>query len=160
MFRYKNLEEKIMNTKAEKFAKMLTDNEINCFVSEETKDELNAVLFRSTMEIEGQRLPLVVIIDDSIYVICRTLIAGKCLTDKNRLEVLKYLNGLNSSYKTFKYFVTEAGEIVMDICLPTTNEQFEPNMIRALIDLSVKNLEENYRPLMQIVWGDSAATAA
>lgn len=149
-----------MNTKAEKFSKMLTDNEINCFVPEEAKDELNTVLFRSTMEIEGQRLPLVVIIDDSIYVICRTLVAGKCLTDANRFESLKYLNTLNSSYKTFKYFETEAGEIVMDICLPTTNEQFEPNMIRALIDLSVKNLEENYRPLMQIVWGNSAAKTA
>ncbi len=149
-----------MNTKAEKFAKMLTDNGINCFSPEEVKDELNTVLFRSSMEIEGQRLPLVVIIDDSIYVICRTLVAGKCLTDANRLETLKFLNTLNSSYKTFKYFVTEAGEIVMDICLPTTSEQFEPNMIRALIDLSVKNLEENYRPLMQIVWGNSAAKTA
>ncbi|KAF1080649.1 MAG: hypothetical protein GQF41_3059 [Candidatus Rifleibacterium amylolyticum] len=143
-----------MNVKAEKFAKMLADTGINCFSEEQTKDELNTVLFRSSMEIEGQRLPLVVIIDDSIYVICRTLVAGKCLTDGNRFETLKFLNGLNSNYKTFKYFTTEAGELLMDICLPTTNETFEPNIIRALIDLSVKNLEENYRPIMQIVWGN------
>lgn len=149
-----------MNTKAEKFSKMLSETGINCFVPEEAKDDLNTVLFRSSMEIEGQRLPLVIIIDDSIYVICRTLVAGKCLTENNRFETLKYLNSLNSTYKTFKYFVTDAGEIVMDICLPTTNEQFEPNMIRALIDLSVKNLEENYRPLMQIVWGNSVAKTA
>lgn len=143
-----------MNVKAEKFAKMLKDTGINCFVDEQIKDEIHTVLFRSSMEIEGQRLPLVVIIDDSIYVICRTLIAGKCLTDANRNETLKFLNTLNSNFKTFKYFATEAGEIIMDICLPTVNEQFEPNIIRALIDLSVKNLEENYRPLMQIVWGN------
>ncbi len=140
-----------MNVKAEKFAKMLKEAEINCFSEEELKDDLNTVLFRSSMEIEGQRLPLVVIIDDSIYVICRTLIAGKCVIDANRNETLKLLNSLNSNFKTFKYFATEAGEIIMDICLPTTNETFEPNIIRAL---SVKNLEENYRPLMQIVWGN------
>lgn len=143
-----------MNAKAEKFAKMLSDTQINCFSNEELKDDLNTVLFRSSMEIEGQRLPVVVIIDDSIYVICRTLIAGKCITDANRLEALKLLNSLNGNFKTFKYFATEAGEIIMDVCLPTTNETFEPNIIRALIDLSVKNLEENYRPLMQVIWGN------
>lgn len=143
-----------MNAKAEKFAKMLSENEINCFSKEELKDDLNTVLFRSSMEIEGQRLPVVVIIDDSIYVICRTLVAGKCLTDANRSETFAMMNSFNSNYKTFKYFATEAGEIIMDICLPTTNETFEPNIIRVLIDLSVKNLEENYRPLMQKIWGN------
>jgi hypothetical protein len=143
-----------MNAKAEKFAKMLSDNEINCFSKEELKDDLNTVLFRSSMDIEGQRLPVVVIIDDSIYVICRTLIAGKCITDVNRSETFELINSFNSNYKTFKYFATEAGEVIMDICLPATNETFEPNIIRVLIDLSVKNLEENYRPLMQKIWGN------
>lgn len=147
-----------MNAKAEKFAKMLSENGIVCFSEEQVQDELNTTLFRSAMEVEGQRLPLVVIIDDSIYVVCRILIAGKCLTEANRTEALKYLNQLNSHYKTFKYYATEAGELVMDMCLPTTVEQFEPNMIRALIDLSVKNLEEYYRKLMQIVWGNKSAS--
>ncbi|MFZ5952039.1 MAG: hypothetical protein ACOYXC_15130, partial [Candidatus Rifleibacteriota bacterium] len=87
-------------------------------------------------------------------VICRTLIAGKCITDANRSETLKLMNSYNSNYKTFKYFATEAGEVIMDLCLPATNETFEPNIIRVLIDLSVKNLEENYRPLMQKIWGN------
>ncbi len=149
-----------MNAKAEKFAKMLTDNDIKCFSSEELKDEMHPVLFRSSMEIEGQRLPLIVVIDDSIYIICRTLVAGKCITDANRVATLKHLNMLNGSYKTFKYFITDAGEILMDLCLPTTNEVFDPNMVRGLIDLCVKNLEENYRKLMQTVWGTSAGKTA
>ncbi len=149
-----------MNAKAEKFAKMLKDNDIKCFSSEELKDEMNPVLFRSSMEIEGQRLPLIVVIDDSIYIICRTLVAGKCVTDANRTAILRHLNMLNGSYKTFKYFITDAGEILMDLCLPTTNEIFDPNMVRGLIDLCVKNLEENYRQLMQTVWGNSAGKTA
>ncbi|PKN96845.1 MAG: histidine kinase [Chloroflexi bacterium HGW-Chloroflexi-5] len=149
-----------MNAKAEKFVKMLKENKIEVFNQEELKDELKTVLFRSAMEIEGQRLPIVVLIDDSIYVICRTLVAGKCVDEANRAEVYQHLNFLNSSYKTFKYFVPENGEIVMDVCLPTTNEQFEPNMVRALIDMSVKNLEENYRKLMKIVWGNAGEKKA
>lgn len=147
----------IVNPKAEKFSAMLKENKISVFAEEHLKDELHTSLFRSGMEIEGQRLPIVVIIDDSIFVICRILVAGKCINDANRAGVNDFLNKLNASYKSFKYFVTEGGEIVMDICLPTTVEQFEPNMVRALIDLSIKNWEENYRPLMKIVWGAEAS---
>lgn len=149
-----------MNEKAKKFAKMLKDNKMNVFQEEPLKDELKTVLFRSNMEIEGQRLPIVVVIDDSIYVLCRTLVAGKCIKKENEVEVTKLLNHLNRSYKTFKYYTTEAGEIVLDACLPTTVEQFEPNMVRAIIDLSVKNLEENYSGIMQKVWGHRSETEA
>ncbi len=148
-----------MKSKSEKFRKMLEEHKINCFNEEPVKDELNTVLFRSVMEIEGQRLPLVVVIDDSIYVICRVLVAGKCLTDKNQADVGRFINKLNGNYKTFKFYTTDAGEIIMDTCLPTTAEQFEPDMVRALIDLAVKCLEENYRPLMQIVWGETKGNA-
>lgn len=149
-----------MNEKAKKFAKMLKDNEMNVFQEETLKDELKTVLFRSNMEIEGQRLPLVIVIDESIYVICRILIAGKCIKKENEFEVSQLLNHFNRSYKTFKFYTTEAGEIVLDACLPTTAEQFEPNMVRALIDLSVKNLEENYSIIMQKVWGTKVKAAS
>ncbi len=149
-----------MNEKAKKFAKMLKENKMNVFQEETLKDELKTVLFRSNMEIEGQRLPLVVVIDESIYVLCRILVAGKCIKKENEVEVTRLLNHLNRSYKTFKFYTTEAGEIVLDACLPTTAEQFEPNMVRALIDLSVKNLEENYSIIMQKVWGNRAEAEA
>lgn len=149
-----------MNSKSEKFSKMLTEHKINCFNEEQLKDELNTTLFRSVMEIEGQRLPLVVVIDDSIYVVCRVLVAGKCVTDKNRAEVGNFINKLNSNYKTFKFYTTEAGEIIMDSCLPTTVEHFEPDMVRALIDLSVKCLEEgSFRSLMKMVWNEGKEAA-
>jgi len=143
-------------SKSEKFRKMLEEHKISCFNEEKIKDELNTVLFRSVMEIDGQRLPMVVIIDDSIYVVSRVLVAGKCINEKNREAVGVFLNKLNGSYKTFKFYTTDAGEVVLDACLPTTVEQFEPDMVRAMIDLSVKCLEEGiFRTLMRIVWGQS-----
>ena len=141
-----------MNKKAEKFEKMLKENKIECFQKEEVKDELNTVLFRSFMEIEGLQLPVVVILDDSIYSIFRTLVIGKGVTEKNRNDVINVVNTLNSTYKSFKYIVSENGEIILDACVPCTDDNFDPNLIRVMIDVAIKNLNENYRKIVKTVW--------
>ncbi len=141
-----------MNKKAEKFEKMLKENKIECFQKEEIKDELHTVLFRSFMEIEGLQLPVVVILDDSIYSIFRTLVIGKGVNEKNRNDVINIVNTLNSTYKAFKYIATEAGEIVLDVCVPCSDDTFDPNLIRVMIDVAIKNLNENYRKIVKTVW--------
>lgn len=141
-----------MNKKAEKFEKMLKENKIECFQKEEIKDELHTVLYRSFMEIEGLQLPVVVILDDSIYSIFRTLVIGKGVNEKNRNDVNNIVNTLNSTYKAFKYIATEAGEIVLDVCVPCSDETFDPNLIRVMIDVAIKNLNENYRKIVKTVW--------
>ena len=141
-----------MNKKAEKFEKMLKENKIECFQKEEVKDELNTVLFRSFMEIEGLQLPVVVILDDSIYSIFRTLVIGKGVNEKNRNDVVNVVNTLNATYKSFKYIVSETGEIILDACVPCTDENFDPNLIRVMIDVAIKNLNENYRKIVKTVW--------
>ena len=142
-----------MNKKAEKFEKMLKENKIECFQKEVVeKDELHTVLFRSFMEIEGLQLPVVVILDDSIYSIFRTLVIGKGVNEKNRNDVINVVNTLNSTYKSFKYIVSENGEIILDACIPCTDEAFDPNLIRVMIDVAIKNLNENYRKIVKTVW--------
>lgn len=143
-----------MNAKAEKFEKMLHENKIECFQKQEIQDELHTVLYRSSMEIEGVMLPVIIIIDDSIYTIFRTLINSKGVTEKNRSDVEKLLNTLNSTYKAFKYILTEAGEIILDTCMPSSNDNFDPNLIRVMIDVAIKNLNENYRKIMLTTWSE------
>ena len=143
-----------MNKKAEKFQKMCKENNINCFQVEELKDELHTVIFRSFMEIEGLQLPIVVILDDSIYPILRTLVIGKGVDEKNKNDVVKVVNSLNATYKAFKYVVTENGEIVLDACMPCTDDTFDPNLVRVMIDVAIKNLNENYRKIVKTVWED------
>lgn len=143
-----------MNVKAEKFEKMLQENKIECFQKQEIQDELHTVLYRSSMEIEGVMLPVIIIIDDSIYTIFRTLINSKGVTEKNRSDVEKLLNTLNSTYKAFKYILTEAGEIILDTCMPSSNDNFDPNLIRVMIDVAIKNLNENYRKIMLTTWSE------
>ena len=143
-----------MNAKATSFEKMLQENKIVCFQKEEIKDELNTTLFRSYMEIEGVQLPVVIILDDSIYAIFRTLVLSKGVNDSNRASVEKLVNRLNGTYKAFKFIVSEAGEIILDVCIASANETFDPNLLRVMIDMAIKNLNENYRQIVKTVWGE------
>ncbi len=144
-----------MNKKAEKFKKMCDENKINCFQIEELKDQLHTVLFRSFLEIEGMQLPIVIILDDSIYPIIRTQVIGKGVNENNKNDVVNIVNSLNASYKAFKYIVSEQGEIILDACLPCSNDTFDPNLIRVMIDVAITNLTENYKNIVKTVWEDN-----
>ena len=142
-----------MNVKAEKYEKMLEENKIvNVFQKEEVNDELKTVLFRSQMEIEGLMLPIVVILDNSIYSIIRTLVIGKGVNEKNKNDVINVLNSLNATYKSFKYIVSDNGEVILDTCITSSDEGFDPNLIRVMIDVAIKNLNDNYRKVVKTVW--------
>ena len=61
-----------MNKKAELFNEYLEKNKIDVFAQEELKDDqINTVVFRSRLDVEGNMLPMMVALDDSIYAIIR-----------------------------------------------------------------------------------------
>lgn len=87
-----------MNKKAENFKKYLDDKKIKAFTVDEIKDDqFQTVVFRSAADINGNRLPLIVILDTSIYGMIRVLVAPKVLHDDNETAVLKLLNTITSS---------------------------------------------------------------
>ena len=55
------------NLKGEKFEKFLKEKEIKFFSVEEGTDANNTKIFRSFIETEGQRLPTVIITDNTLY---------------------------------------------------------------------------------------------
>ena len=92
-----------MNKKAEDFKKYLETKAITCFTVEEIDDDqLNTVVFRSTIEVEGVQLPTIIILDSSIYGMVRVLIAPSALKESNELDLLRQINSTNSKYKVFK----------------------------------------------------------
>ena len=75
-----------MNKKAESFKKYLDDNKIKSFtVDEIADDQLNSVVFRSNIEINGQQLPTIVVLDSSIYGMVRVLVAQRVLNGANEI---------------------------------------------------------------------------
>ena len=138
-------------TKAEKFQAFLKDNDINYFESQALSDEFHTTIFRSRIEAKGQIMPMAIFIDDSIFTMIRTQVATG-INEKNIDSIKSHLNMLNAEYKIFKYYLSEDGNIYLDICIPFVDETFDSRMIQTLLPILVQQLETVYVDLMAVVW--------
>ena len=142
-----------MNKKAENFKKYLDDKGIKAFTVDEIKDDrFQTVVFRSAADINGNRLPLIVILDTSIYGMIRILVAPKVLHDDNEAAVLKLLNTYNKQYKSFKYYVDDEGSLILDTCVLLKDDEVDGDLIYAMFDVIIRHLGESYKELMKSIW--------
>ncbi len=142
-----------MNTKALKFNDFIKENMPNIFQMEELPNhELHAVVYNTAMEVDKQNLPFMLIIDDSIYVMFQVRLANAVVNAGNRSAVLEHLNSLNETYKVFKYYVDANGSIIIESCLPATDDEFVPGLVHAAINVVYTHLQEEYKKIMKIVW--------
>lgn len=142
-----------MNKKAEAFKNYLDERKITCFTVDEIKDDaLNSVVFRSNIEINGQQLPTIVVLDSSIYGIVRVLVAPRVLNDANEAALLKELNRLNKSYKSFKYYFDDSGSLVLDCCILFKAGEADGDLIYTMFDVIIRHLNDEYKKLMQLIW--------
>lgn len=141
-----------MNKKAQIFSEMLKEKELECFQAEELQDELHTVIFRSIMEVGEQKLPIAVILDESVYSLIGVRVAEGLVKEKNKAQVLMYINELNLRLKAVKYSVDTNGDLVLHVCVCGGEETFEGEMIRTLLDLALRHLTEEYPKLMKKIW--------
>ena len=146
------MEKLTINQKAEKFRAFLVENQMSFFGAEEKGDEINTVVFRTDIDVQGQMLPLLFFTDDSIYSVIKIRVVSYAAKEGNREKLLSYINKLNFSYKIFKYYVADDGDIVLDMPLPCDNESFDPRMVTAVINMAIQHLNEVYADFMKLVW--------
>lgn len=148
-----------MNGKAEKWQAFIKENKITAFTTEEVKNDLHPVLFRSNFDTDGVRIPLMLVLDDSIYTMFQVLVARKAVTAENKNKVEELLNEYNKQFKVFKYYVNDEGDICLDTCMPSTAESFDSNVVRSVMDVVLKHLQEKYSDIMKVAWNkaDNAA---
>ena len=143
----------MMNKKAQIFQEYLQEKNITCFqVQEVSNDELNTVVFRSSIEVEGQQLPTLVITDSSIYTMIRVRVANAALKEGNETELLKAIGKLNSHYKIFKYYFAEDGALILDSYLLEKPEELDGDMVYTVLDIIVKHLLAEYKNIMKAIW--------
>ena len=143
-----------MNLKAQKFTNFINDRNINVFQMQEIDGDLHPVVYRTAMEVGGQNLPTMLVIDDSIYVMLQVRVGAGLVKESNKAAVMEHMNSLNENYKVFKYYASESGDIVIESCIPTTDEEFMPELVHAVIDVVLKHLNEEYPKLMKTVWSN------
>lgn len=149
-----------MNKKAEAYKEFLEAanikwgevTEIQEDVPEEQK--MHPVVYRSAIGVNGQNLPTMLVIDDSIYVMLQVRVGAGLVKEENKEAVLDHINKLNESFKVFKYYADKAGNIILESCIPSTDDQFVPQMIHAVIDVIANHLNDEYPKLMKTVWAD------
>ena len=143
-----------MNLKATKFTNFINERNINVFQMQEIDGDMHPVVYRSAMEVGGQNLPTMLVIDDSIYVMLQVRVGAGLVKESNKAAVMEHMNSLNENYKVFKYYANEHGDIVIESCIPTTDEEFMPELVHAVIDVVLKHLNEEYPKLMKTVWSN------
>lgn len=145
-------EQTIVNKKADSFEKYLKDNNLNFFTRFDKGDENQTVLFRSNIQVEGQQLPVNVITDRTIYTIIRVFVGQHIIKENNRADFESFMNQMNRSYKVFKYAATDDGALFLDACMPSTQESFDPKVVRIVLDVVVDHLNHEYKKVMQLAW--------
>lgn len=131
-----------MNKKSMKFKEFLADKDINCFKYKEVSDEFRTVVFDSYLEIKGDKLPVIIINDISIYTVIRVMVLKKINLSKLN-ELLKEINRLNGEYKAFKYYIS-GDKLYLDICIPCDKENFNSEITYTLLDVLLKHLLKEY----------------
>lgn len=84
-------------SKAAKFDEFLSSNNINCFSKEEIDNEMHSIVYRAHMEVSGQNLPTMIVLDDSIYTMIQVRVAAGVVNAGNREGVLMHINELNKN---------------------------------------------------------------
>lgn len=142
-----------MNKKAAAFKEYLDEKQITCFAIEEVADDkLNTAVFRSQIDVEGQQLPTIIILDSSIYGIIRVKIAISALNENNEAVLMKRLNELNRQYKIFKYYFADDGSLFLDSYVLNNSGQVDGDMIYTVLDVIIKHLNAEYKNLMRLIW--------
>ena len=143
----------MMNKKAQIFQEYLQEKNITCFQVQEVPDDaLYTVVFRSSIGVEGQQLPTLVITDSSIYTMIRVRVANQALKEGNETALVKAINKINAQYKIFKYYFAEDGALILDSYLLERPEELDGDMVYTVLDIIVKHLLAEYKNIMKLIW--------
>lgn len=144
------------NIKANKFQEFLAANQITCFGVQAMNDEVHTILFRTSLEVGGQQLPVMFVTDDTLHAPLQVRVVPAAVQGTNNQGVLAYVNELNRTYKSFKYFIGEDNALILDVCLTAVPEQFEPQLVSLTLDVILRHLQEEYPVIMRKIWADAA----
>lgn len=141
-----------MNKNAEAFKSYLEEKDIKVFEMEELDgDSQGTVVFRSHITTEGQQLPTVVILDESVFALVRVQISPKALTEANQFDLLMMINEESSAYKPFKFYLNRNGDLMLDVCI-VIDEELKGDTIYTMFSVIINYLDANYRKIMKRIW--------
>ena len=93
---------------------------------------------------DGYQVPMIVVLDNTVYSIVRIWAALRSVTAENSTKIADYINQMNRQFKSFKYYVNEDGDLVLDAVVPCDAEHFDAKLMTEIIDSAYAHLQEVY----------------
>ena len=147
----------VAEKKAAVFKAYMEAEQISGVDLHEAGDAAHAHVFRSNLPVQGQSLPFMILVDDSVYTVIQLEVAAQIVTEEKKERVAVYLNALNDEYRMLKYSSDAAGNVLLTCSIPSGVEQFEPALIAALLNQIQEHLNDVYPDLMAKLWSKEAA---
>lgn len=108
------------------------------------------LLINTRLLIEGQTLPLFIVVNNSVYTYLQAHLVT--LTEEKKAATLSYLNDLNNEFNMLKYSINPQGNVILTFSVPAGDDKFEPALVFALVDQVKAHLEAHFAALMEKIW--------
>ncbi len=110
----------------------------------------NNLLINTRLLIEGQTLPLFVVVNNTVYSYIQAHLVT--ITEDKKAAALSYINDLNNEFNMLKYSINPQGNVIITFSVPADDDKFAPALIFALVDQLKNHLEKHFSDLMSKIW--------
>ncbi|WP_315266350.1 LktC family protein [Selenomonas noxia] len=125
---------------AKTFEEYLTKENISGFQVREVGDDRDTAIFESEVEIEGRRLPIVVLIDATAYATIRIRLAQNAVDDTNAMLLTGWLMRQNQDSRLIKFYLTSDTTILADVVVPHNPEAFDPDVMTSVLRVFIRDI--------------------
>ena len=125
---------------AKTFEEYLKKENISGFQVREAGDDRDTAIFESEVEIEGCRLPIVVLIDATAYATIRIRLAQNAVDDTNAMLLTGWLMRQNQDSRLIKFYLTSDTTILADVVVPHNPEAFDPDVMTSVLRVFIRDI--------------------
>ena len=125
---------------AKTFEEYLKKENISGFQVREAGDDRDTAIFESEVEIEGRRLPIVVLIDATAYATILIRLAQNAVDDTNAMLLTGWLMRQNQDSRLIKFYLTSDTTILADVVVPHNPEAFDPDVMTSVLRVFIRDI--------------------
>ena len=125
---------------AKTFEEYLKKENISGFQVREAGDDRDTAIFESEVEIEGRRLPIVVLIDATAYATIRIRLAQNAVDDTNAMLLTGWLMRQNQDSRLIKFYLTSDTTILADVVVPHNPDAFDPDVMTSVLRVFIRDI--------------------
>ena len=125
---------------AKTFEEYLKKENISGFQVREAGDDRDTAIFESEVEIEGRRLPIVVLIDATAYATIRIRLAQNAVDDTNAMLLTGWLMRQHQDSRLIKFYLTSDTTILADVVVPHNPEAFDPDVMTSVLRVFIRDI--------------------